>query len=64
MATESAIRWNNPRPFTPPGHRPKKVTGAQWDEINTRLANGETVQALALEYGVTASYIRHRASNA
>ena len=47
---------------TNPGGRPSKLTPAQWDEILARLVNGETVSALAREYGVDKANISRRFS--
>ncbi|QQZ58385.1 Hin recombinase [Streptomyces microflavus] len=38
--------------------KPRIITPRQADEIRARTADGETLQALALEYGVTTSTIR------
>lgn len=40
---------------------PSKLTPQQRDDITRRLAEGEDVKALALEYQVSASTIRHHA---
>jgi len=45
-----------------PGGRPSKLTPAQWDEVLARLVNGETVSALAREYGVDKANISRRFS--
>lgn len=42
--------------------RPSKLTEAQWAEIGRRLAKGESVSALAREYGVSKATISGRFS--
>lgn len=53
MASESQRRWNNGRLPAPSGHQPSKLTPVQRDEIRRRLADGESVADLALEFGVS-----------
>jgi transposase len=53
--------WNNSG-RAPSGHQPSKLTPKQRDEIRQRLADDETPQALAVEYGVSVHTIyRYRA---
>lgn len=40
--------------------RPSKLSDKQWQEINTRLLDGETNRSLAREFGVTETAIRKR----
>jgi hypothetical protein len=40
--------------------RPSKLSPAQWDEVDRRLAAGEGVRALATEYGVSPATISKR----
>lgn len=39
-------------------YKPSKLTPTQRDEIRQRLRDGETAKVLALEYGVSADYVR------
>lgn len=61
MATDGQRQWNkDPNCLPPQFHRPK-LTAKQRDEILARVNEdgpGNSVQELALEFGITASYIR------
>ena len=47
------------RPFGDSKKRkPRKVTAVQMEEIKQRRLDGETAMELALEFGITAGYIR------
>lgn len=52
MATSEQRAWNQGGPM-PRQYKPSKLTPAQRDEIRRRLAEDETPQALAAEYGVS-----------
>jgi DNA invertase Pin-like site-specific DNA recombinase len=44
----------------PPNHRPKKITGTQWDEIRRRYESGESTMAeLSLEFNTSVAYLRN-----
>ena len=43
----------------PARYQPSKLTPAQRDEIRRRVADGETVRALAAEFGVSSRTIRN-----
>lgn len=47
-------------PLAPSYTRRRKLTPQQWDEIRERYNDGEEVQALAREFGVSANGIRER----
>ncbi|WP_225840272.1 helix-turn-helix domain-containing protein [Streptomyces sp. NK08204] len=60
QASSSQQAWNNGgRP--PLKHQPSKLTPQQHEEIRRRRAEGETLRALAAEYGVSPATI-HRYS--
>ncbi|MGW5123232.1 helix-turn-helix domain-containing protein [Streptomyces sp. NPDC004069] len=60
MASETQRGWNNAfRSWRPHHYRPPKLSPQQRDAITRRLADGETVAALALEYGVSRRTIDH-----
>jgi len=49
---EASRKWASFKPF------PRKVTSAQRWEIHERMGAGEDPQALAREFGISASYVR------
>lgn len=49
--------WGN-LPSAPRSHSRSKLTPAQRDEIRRRKDDGESVMALALEFGMSAKYLR------
>lgn len=62
MATDEKRRWINSRTAArPSGWVKPRLTPQQREDIRQRVADGEALQALALEYGVTAATIRHYA---
>lgn len=50
--------FDNALPPSPPQHRPPKLTPTQRDEIRRRVADGEPVAVLAVEYGVSTRTVR------
>jgi hypothetical protein len=42
--------------------RPSKLTDKQWEQIRTRRLNGETVRALAAEFGISPSTLNDKVS--
>lgn len=58
MAHDAARQWISSGRDARPRVRRQLISGKQADEIRARTADGETLQALALEYGVTTSTIR------
>ncbi|MFJ4624282.1 helix-turn-helix domain-containing protein [Streptomyces sp. NPDC088812] len=58
MATSSQRGWNNGRQPAPAYYERTKLTPQQRDEIRRRIADGETVTALAVEFGVSTRTIR------
>ena len=63
MATDAQHAWNNgPARHRPPNWAPVKLTGQQRDDIRARLADGERIADLAIEYRVSSSTIRRTTS--
>jgi DNA-binding NarL/FixJ family response regulator len=62
MATDEKRRWiNSQTDARPTGWAKPRLTPQQRQDIRQRVTDGEDLQALALEYGVTTSTIRHYA---
>jgi DNA-binding NarL/FixJ family response regulator len=59
MATEAGRRWVNSGHDRRIHHQRRVINTQQSEEIRTRVAAGESLQALALEYGVSVRTIRH-----
>lgn len=55
MTLRTEPRWLPHNPFH---HQPPSLTARQRDEIGFRRMEGETVRALAAEYGVSTDNIR------
>lgn len=60
MATDNARAWarGSDRMWPRDTFAPRKLSPQQIDEIKQRHDDGDTVQTLALAYGVTAATIR------
>ncbi|MFI1524967.1 helix-turn-helix domain-containing protein [Streptomyces griseus] len=58
MAHDAARLWISSGHDARPCVRRQLISAKQADEIRARTADGETLKALALEYGVTTSTIR------